>query len=427
MSVIDKYGALITRRIDGNPAGALRLLRLGLAYEGARLRVRPAGQTPRALVTLNRIAIRSVAGALKHPEKTVWVNLFAPVELLHSFGLIPLSIECFSSFMGGFRIEDRFLRHAENLGMSDTLCSYHKGFLGVADLGVLPKPLLSVTTSLACDCNVNTFRYIGEKLGVRGSVIDIPYEDSERNIAYVAGQLEQLIGTLEQAAGRRFDERELRRVIERENLSRELQEEALILQRDRDYPCTLTLHMFKLFATHLLSGTQAVLDYYRELADGLRRAPARDAARILWIHLLPYYQATLGSYFNYNPSYRVAASDFDIDYRGRLDPDRPLEALARKMINNIYNGPFDRKIRAVTALADELRPDGVIHFNHWGCKQSSGGVMEMKRAFDAKGTPFLILDGDGIDRRNDHDGQLRTRTEAFFEMLAQRKNTENAV
>lgn len=30
---------------------------------------------------------------------------------------------------------------------------------------------------------------------------------------------------------------------------------------------------------------------------------------------------------------------------------------------------------------------------------------------------MLILDGDGIDRRNSHDGQIRTRLEAFLEML----------
>ena len=30
---------------------------------------------------------------------------------------------------------------------------------------------------------------------------------------------------------------------------------------------------------------------------------------------------------------------------------------------------------------------------------------------------MLILDGDGIDRRNSHDGQIRTRLEAFLKML----------
>ena len=38
--------------------------------------------------------------------------------------------------------------------------------------------------------------------------------------------------------------------------------------------------------------------------------------------------------------------------------------------------------------------------------------------------PMLILDGDGIDRRNSHDGQIKTRLEAFLEMLENENGTE---
>jgi len=71
----------------------------------------------------------------------------------------------------------------------------------------------------------------------------------------------------------------------------------------------------------------------------------------------------------------------------------------------------------VSNLADQLCPDAVIQFCHWGCKQSSGGSMILKERFREKGIPMLILDGDGIDKRNSHDGQIKTRLEAFLEML----------
>ena len=65
-----------------------------------------------------------------------------------------------------------------------------------------------------------------------------------------------------------------------------------------------------------------------------------------------------------------------------------------------------------------LESDAVIHFCHWGCKQSSGGVMLLKVKKCRKcGIPMLVLDGDGMDRRNSHDGQIRTRLEAFLEMI----------
>ncbi len=39
---------------------------------------------------------------------------------------------------------------------------------------------------------------------------------------------------------------------------------------------------------------------------------------------------------------------------------------------------------------------------------------------------MLILDGDGIDRRNSHDGQIRTRLEAFLEMLDEKETAEES-
>ena len=71
----------------------------------------------------------------------------------------------------------------------------------------------------------------------------------------------------------------------------------------------------------------------------------------------------------------------------------------------------------VVKAAKALNCDGAIHFCHWGCKQSIGGVTLIKDAFDRAGIPMLILDGDGIDRRNDMPGQIKTRLEAFLEVL----------
>ena len=68
-------------------------------------------------------------------------------------------------------------------------------------------------------------------------------------------------------------------------------------------------------------------------------------------------------------------------------------------------------------LADHLKPDAVIHFCHWGCKQASGGSVLLKEKMQEMNIPMLILDGDGIDKRNSHDGQIKTRLEAFLEMI----------
>ena len=67
-----------------------------------------------------------------------------------------------------------------------------------------------------------------------------------------------------------------------------------------------------------------------------------------------------------------------------MDETQPFHALAKKIIRNLYNGSYSHRAEMVGQLADTLHPDAVIQFCH---------------------------------RRNSHDGQIRTRLEAFLEML----------
>ena len=87
-----------------------------------------------------------------------------------------------------------------------------------------------------------------------------------------------------------------------------------------------------------------------------------------------------------------------------------------------FNGSYSFKAENIEKLADKLQPDAVIHFCHWGCKQASGGSVLLKERMQEKNIPMLILDGDGVDKRNSHDGQIKTRLEAFLEMIETGEN-----
>ena len=49
--------------------------------------------------------------------------------------------------------------------------------------------------------------------------------------------------------------------------------------------------------------------------------------------------------------------------------------------------------------------------------QASGGSMLLKESMNKLNIPMLTLDGDAVDRRNSHDGQIKTRLEAFLELI----------
>lgn len=417
MEIVKKYGEHIKKSADENPKKVLKMIERGLDFEKIRIKTMPDQKLPKAYQKLNSMAVKSTLHALQHPEKTVLTNIFAPVELLQCFGLQSLSLECFSSFVSGLQCEDYFMDYAENAGIATTLCSYHKNFMGVADAGILPSPVYSLTTSMICDGNINTFRYLSEKYDIPMYMLDIPQEYSKDAESYVVSQLKECITFLEETFHRTFDLDQLKEILEIENLSKRYYLEFLEEQKDRFYPNTLSINLFMMFATHLMIGSKEALKFFKLLSEEVKKYPKKTGKNIFWVHLFPYYQETLKSYFNCNVNYQIKACDINLDYMEELDSSQPLNALAKKMICNMFNGSYERKIKQITELVKRYETDAVIHFCHWGCKQSSGGVMLLKEEMQKANVPMLILDGDGMDRRNSHDGQIKTKLEAFLEII----------
>ena len=250
-----------------------------------------------------------------------------------------------------------------------------------------------MSTSLSCDGNLNTFRYLEKKKGVPFTFLDVPYRDDAESADYLANQLKDFAKELENRFGRKLQEENLREAIKIENETRKALMEFFKLQSERYYPGELISHLYMMMGMHLLIGRQEFLDLIRFMIQDIRNYPKFEGKKILWIHLLPFYQETLQSYFNSSRKYQIIASDI------------------------INNGSYSHKAEMVGELAKTLKPDAVIQFCHWGCKQSSGGSILLKEKMQEMEIPMLILDGDGIDRRNSHDGQIKTRLEAFLEML----------
>ena len=260
---------------------------------------------------------------------------------------------------------------------------------------------------------------------MRFFAIDVPHSDSEEAETYLTGQLWEMIRELEQVTGKKFDQDRLSETIRRENESKRLYAAFVKEANRRWYPNTLTTLMALLYPTHLSIGSEEALRLFRILKEDVEKYPPKECSPDHVGSSHPYYQKTLRHYFKpvgselYQPIY-----DFGMDYMEEMDERDPVAAVARKMLRNIYNGDFRRKTEMLTSMANRYTYNGVIHYCHWGCKQASGGVMLLREAMAEKHFPMLILDGDALDRRNDQDGQIRTRLEAFLEMMKNGRRTK---
>ena len=417
MSIADRYINYVNQEVKKDPQKGWDHMVLGFSANKWRSRLLPRPGLARGYQKLEALMMSLVADSLSHKNRYVWGNIFAPCEIMECFGLSTLSIECLSCYFSGYHLEDYFIDSAQNSGIAPTLCSYHKTFVGAVESGVLLRPEYAVTTSLSCDGNLNTFRYLEKKAGVPFTFLDVPYRDDPASVDYLAGQLRELADTLSSVFGQPFDEERLRRILQVENETRRDLMTFLELEKTHFYPGEIISQLYLMMGTHLLMGTEKFRDLVKFLIEDIKTYPEFTGKRILWVHLLPFYQETLRKYFNGNPKYQVIASDIVLDYADELDESDPFRALALKTIRNIYNGSYHYKAEAIGLLAREMDADAVIHFCHWGCKQASGGSILLKEKMKELNIPMLILDGDGIDKRNSHDGQIKTRLEAFLEIL----------
>lgn len=415
--IIQEFGGYVSRNLGEHPDRCRRLLLAGIGAYGWKLRAAPDRRLPASRQRLAVLVNRAVVRMLAHPERAALTSVFLPCELLWSMDLEPMCAELYAAFVNGAQAERGFVEAAEAAGIAETYCSYHKVLMGAAFAGVLPRPRMIVNTSLVCDANNLTFRALAEHYGLPQFYVDVPPRRGEESLAYVAEQFRELGGFLEEQTGRKLDPERLRRTVACSRATVEAIRAALPLRRERSLPGDMTSELYEIYTGHIGLGTQGAERYARDLVEDLKRAPARHGLRLLWLHTAPQWQAPIREKLDFNPGCQVVACDMNYEGLVEMDPDRPYESMARRLVDSAWNGGGEGRVEMALSLAKGLEVDGVVCFCHWGCKQTMGLSGRFKASLEQAGFPTLILNGDGCDRSNTSDGQVATRLNAFLEML----------
>ncbi|GAA0115540.1 2-hydroxyacyl-CoA dehydratase subunit D [Clostridium senegalense] len=425
MNLFETYSNLVCNNIENNPQKSFDILKLGYWIEGNILSKFKEKNFLPSQKYLTKISMDFILQAMNDRDNSAIVNIFTPCEFLHAMNITPMFIEGVSSYISGADCEKGFIEFIENTGLSESYCSYHKTFLGASESKVLKAPKCAITTTIACDANINTFRRISKSYDIPKYIIDVPYNYSNESIEYVILQLKELVTFLEDNFKCKLSEEKLKEVIARENKCLEYYDEFLKELKVKYYPNTLTLEMYRIFVTYVFLGHSKSLKYYKMLLDDIKfRCDKCNGNRILWTHLIPIYSKPLKDIFNFNLNNQLVICDFNFNNITKLDINKPYESIAKKLILNKFNGAYERRADNILDFCNKLNIDGVVNFCHMGCKQSLGGANLLKSKLEENNIKTLILDGDGIDKRNSQEEQIRTRVEAFLDIVKAVKKTK---
>lgn len=379
-----------------------------------------------------RLGVKHLYNVFNHPKQTIWTTMFVPSEILFAMGLYPFCLEIGAALFAGLGQSSRGLLEAESRGVTTDICSFHRSAIGHVFRNVFPKNVLQVATTTLCDNNTKTMNICESVTKKETIVIDVPYEADEYSVAYLAKQLEDFTKRLEEVTGKKMTQESFAKAIDYSNKTREKILEVNELRKDTLCPLSGSNALGFMFPTYLLSGSPSSFRFFSSLADELREKIAaskrnkielpKNQIKLLWLELKPYFNMDFLTKLE-KEGVKIVFEETNYVFWEKLDPLKPYESLAKKLINSHYNGPLERRIEVTKKLAKEYQVDGIVVFSSWGCRRNNAAVPTLKRELNKIGYPFLSLDGDCVDDHNYMPGQFSTRIEGFLEMLRRRKAT----
>lgn len=417
MPIVDVFGEHVEKLCETDVQRARWLLKTGWEAQDLKYKLLPDRRLIPADQFLAGLMMDTMLKPLKQPETSAIISVFTPCEMLQEVGLNPYNAESFSCYLSASKAERMFLQQAENTGISETLCSYHKAFLGAAQKGLLPKPKCIVYTNIMCDANLLTFRALAELYHVPLFSIDVPLQQAEENVQYVAGQMRELASFLETCTGRAVEEEALKERLRRSKRTLEKFREFQEARADRYIPTDVVTPLYCGITNNILLGTPQEEAYVDMLLRDVKSAVPKKGKRIYWMHTIPFWSDAVKQELYFNEHAQIVGCELSQAYEPDFDPESPYEAMASRLVYHCLNGSVNRRIDAGIRHAKQAGADGVVWFDHWGCKHTMGAAQLAKKKFEEQGLPLLILDGDGCDRSHGGEGQTSTRLGAFLEML----------
>ncbi len=388
----------------------------------AKLRDDPESASPRKILALEiaRLGKRLYSGE----DRVAWCGVSAPFDLLNAMGVTSCFVEFVGAMLASTGTEGPLLEEAEHAGYGTDMCGYHRTVVGATLKGLMPVPDYLIATTCPCSGGLATIENLARLFEKDLFVLQVPQDDSDRNVRYLADQIRDMAEFVAGQTGEPLDRDRLREAIENTNRAREIMVDAYRLAQRVPSPINgRDLRNFGIVVA-LFLGTEAAVKIARAYRDefaarvesGTGGVPG-ERIRLLWIQNRIQFKHPLVKMLEEEYGAAIVADELNDITWDAIDPDDPYPGLARRAISIPLNGSVASRVEHLQQLARDYRIDGAINPCHWGCRQGTGARGLIEEGLKEVGVPVLNLEVDCVDQRNFAEGQLKTRLEAFVEML----------
>ena len=368
------------------------------------------------------------------------------IEIFYAMDLQPVFPENWSPICAAFGLAPKNFDVAESMGYSRDLCGYLRNIIGYVHgqmsregdpLGGLPEPDIIVSAAGGgCVPVMKIFQALERRFPQAhvfwGDLPQVAVEDIRPyHVEYVVGEMRRLIDFLTEVTGRKMDYDRLREVVALSDRACTLWDEIMSYRRCVPAPFSAA-EIGIMFVMVTRQGTQTAVDFLTAVRDEVKeRAEAglgvieEEKLRLFWDNIPLWYNMGLFNYFEKMGGV-VVAETYSAAWSISLDPERPIESLARKTLVSyplVSCVSIDKRKEMVLKACRDFALDGVVLHSNKSCVPITLGQMDIKRALaDELSLPAVLIDADHMDDRNFSLGQFQTRVDAFMEMLLSKKN-----
>jgi benzoyl-CoA reductase/2-hydroxyglutaryl-CoA dehydratase subunit BcrC/BadD/HgdB len=368
-----------------------------------------------------RIAIHhdNLIAAGPELKKVGYLCTYTPLELINASGAAHLRL-----YKAG---DTDVVASGEQITQS-VFCDFTKSILGAFKEGdPLYKSLDKVYTFYTCDC----IKKVGEAIGAffkPSEVFNTPrlrHKDSSRD--FYLSEILHFKDDLERLTGKTIEAEAVRAQIKEYNKVRTLLRKLSDL-RKRDNPPLTGKDFLELVKGYYYLPPERLIDLYTEIYDKLSAIPDTGAKRIRLLmaggivadgdrRLLDLIEDEIGA--------RVVVEDHCSGLKTIATPldeeGDPFRSLAHAYLDQAPCArmkPLQDRVDFSSRLADEYAVDGVVYAYLKFCPCYGQIKNEFFRLFQQKNLPLLEIP---VDYSKSDIGQIKTRVEAFVEVLKERK------
>ncbi|MFC1888271.1 2-hydroxyacyl-CoA dehydratase subunit D [Thermodesulfobacteriota bacterium] len=391
-----------------------------------KLKESPEGTNHRKKYALEiaRLGMRLYSGG----DRVAWCGVAAPFDLLNAMGVTSCFVEFVGAMLASMGDIGPLLAKAERAGYAADTCGYHRAVVGAAIEGMMPVPDFLIGTTCPCTGGLATIENLARLFERDLFVLHVPQDESDHNVRYLADQLSDMTAFVTDHTGVTLDEDRLRESVENTNRAREIIVDAYRYAGHVPSPANgRDLRNFGIVMA-LFLGTEGAVEVARAYRDefaarvesGVAGVPG-ERVRLLWIQNRIQFRHPLVEMLEKQYQVSIVVDELNDITWDPIDPDDPLEGMARRTISIPFNGTVERRVSHMKRLAETYRIDGAVNPCHWGCRQGTGARGLVEEGLKEIGVSVLNLEVDCVDSRNFAEGQLRTRLEAFIEMIESRR------